>query len=131
MRPRPDDERLVGGARPAAGAEGRVPHGTLACAADVEGFPPPAAPKHGATYRGKNDDGIFSYPIRFTISGNGKKVTKIRYAVFVQCISVPTGIPFRTVRSVAIRKGRFTLFEQGKGRKPIRCKGSTRWTAKA
>jgi hypothetical protein len=130
-----------------------------------------AAPKHGATYTGKNHDGVFSYPIRFTVSKTGKHVAKIKYAVFVQCISPPVDIPFATARNIAIHKGSFTLrinddqrakhrtvgslttlvltghfhahgkasgsitehdtFEQGKGVKPIRCSGSTTWTAKA
>ena len=67
-----------------------------------------ASPKHGATYTGKNHGG-FEYPIRFTVSKTGKHVAKIKYAVFVQCISPPTGIPFQTARNIPIHKGTFTL----------------------
>ena len=70
------------------------------------------APVKGGAYSGKNRSrvgGVAYYPITFRVSHDGKKLTRIKFAIFVACGPPATGIPFQTAHNVPIHNGSFSF----------------------
>ena len=83
------------------------------------------APVKGGSYSGKNRSrvgGVALYPITFRVSNDGKKLTKIKFAIFIACGAPPPGIPFETVHNVPITNGKFR-FTTGRGGNKITVTG--------
>jgi hypothetical protein len=60
-------------------------------------------------YSGHNQSvvgGAEKYPITFRVSSDGKKITSIKFAIFIAC-GPPGSDPFKTVHNVAISNGKF------------------------